>query len=304
MEETRQLEKSNMYSYADIRHFKSRHVDQEFRICIAKSPMLPPGMKLPVIYGLDGNWLSGLTIDAVMSMMLARDLPPAIVVTIGYPLELGRAGQSLRSRDLTPTRRAGMEKLLSAPAGPGAQPVQTGGAANFVKFIGEELKPLIERDYGGDPGDATVTGSSFGGLFGAYALLNAPGVFKRYNLASPSIWWDNQLLVKQEQAFAAAHREFDAKVFICAGGLETKEKQAEAMKNMPPAMMEEYQKLDPADRDTRMVEIVMPFAERLASRGYPKLEVSHHIFEGESHNSVYIPALSRGLRTLFGTFAL
>jgi hypothetical protein len=74
------------------------------------------------------------------------------------------------------------------------------------------------------------------------------------------------------------------------------------MKSMPPAMLAEYDKLDPSDRKPLMVEIVVPFAERLAARGYKNFEISHHIFEGETHNSVYAPALSRGLRTVFGTY--
>ena len=300
MQETRPLEKSNMHSYAvDIRHLKSRHVEQEYRICVARPPERS-ATKLPVIYGLDGTWVSGLIIDSTVTMIFAEDLPQALVVTIGYPFEAGAAASGLRARDLSPTRRESMEKYLSALAGPNAPPVQTGGAANFVKFINDELKPLIERDYNGDPDDATITGNSFGGLFGAYALLNAPGVFKRYNIVSPSIWWDEQRLVRQEQEIAAAGRELGGKVFICAGGRERKEDFP--LDKMPPEMREEYDKLDASDRDPLMVEIVVPFAARLASRGYGNLEVSQHIFEGETHTSVYVPAISRGLRTIFGTY--
>ena len=49
-----------------------------------------------------------------------------------------------------------------------------------------------------------------------------------------------------------------------------------------------------------MVEIVEPFVETLAARGYPNLDLTYYLFPGETHESVAPMVISRGLRVVFG----
>ena len=71
----------------------------------------------------------------------------------------------------------------------------------------EELIPEIEQRYRTN-GDRTFIGYSLGGLFGVYAMLSSPETFGRMILVRPSLWWDDNLLLKSEAEFAAGHNRF------------------------------------------------------------------------------------------------
>jgi predicted alpha/beta superfamily hydrolase len=46
------------------------------------------------------------------------------------------------------------------------------GAANFLRFVTEELKPLLILKYAIDDSDETLIGVSLGGLFAAWDSAN------------------------------------------------------------------------------------------------------------------------------------
>ncbi|CAN5783305.1 hypothetical protein BH23GEM9_BH23GEM9_29010 [soil metagenome] len=150
---------------------------------------------------------SGSTMYPVLYLTDAELEVMGIYAGIGYFLQLtGRirdvilvgiadggvaVHQALRRLDYTPTR---------------LPPDSTsGGADEFLTFLRDVAIPLIEDRYRADPGDRGLLGYSFGGLLGAHALLNRPGMFHRFLLTSPSVHWDDRLLVKQAAAHAATH---------------------------------------------------------------------------------------------------
>ena len=92
--------------------------------------------------------------------------------------------------------------IQGIPQAPGAK--KNGGAANFLRFIREELQPFIDKEYPTIPSDRGYFGDSLGGLFGLYALFNEPETFNRYIIGSPSIWWDEKAIVKQAEKFIAS----------------------------------------------------------------------------------------------------
>src|SRR5688572_28926770 len=150
----------------------------------------PADYRLPVIYVLDGNGLFPLAAQAASSMVAFGRMPGALVVGIGYPVDpAATRTQSLqnrlawRTRDLTP----------AVPGQPGDVP----GAAQFLMFIEQDLKPFIASRYAVDPSEQTLAGHSLGGLFAAWTLMNAPDSFSRYVLSSPSLFWNNDALIKQ-----------------------------------------------------------------------------------------------------------
>ncbi len=63
----------------------------------------------------------------------------------------------------------------------------------YLRFLVEELKPAVDREYRTLPGreNTTVIGSSLGGLISAYAGVQKPEVFGNVGAMSPSTWWDN-----------------------------------------------------------------------------------------------------------------
>jgi len=279
-----------------VHYLQSRHVAGEFKLFVA-APWTPtlPGQKVPVVFALDANAQFGTVVETVRSLQFGGELPPCYVVGIGYPSDNLLDIFSLRSRDYTPTPSPSFETIYPQTMGSTAR-WQTGGAARFLRFIREELKPWVNASLpDADPDDTTIAGLSFGGLFATYTLLNAPDTFRRYIACSPSLLYDGEIMLMQERELAAGRSDLSARVFIACGALETEEEMIRFLDKQPPALKALMQKL----WRPRMVELVVPFVEQLHQRGYPSLELEHMVFENEHHMSVYPAALSRGLREVF-----
>jgi pimeloyl-ACP methyl ester carboxylesterase len=71
----------------------------------------------------------------------------------------------------------------------------SGGGANFLGFIKNELIPYINEKYPSN-GDNTLWGHSLGGLFVINAMLNEPKTFKTYIAVDPSLWWGDGYIQK------------------------------------------------------------------------------------------------------------
>src|SRR3954470_7872516 len=77
-----------------------------------------------------------------------------------------------------------------------------GWARRYGSFLIEELKPYIDKQYRTKPeGEFTgLGGSSLGGLLTLSLGLWFPNVFTRLIAMSPSVWWDNEAIVKMVSA--------------------------------------------------------------------------------------------------------
>lgn len=81
-----------------------------------------------------------------------------------------------------------------------------GGQADaYGRFIVEELKPYIDRNYRtrSEPTYTGLGGSSLGGLVTLYLGLKYPTVFSRLLVMSPSVWWDQGVILRVVQALRA-----------------------------------------------------------------------------------------------------
>jgi predicted alpha/beta superfamily hydrolase len=146
---------------------------------------LPPGCDagacspLPVVYMHDGQNLFDSALayagvdwgvdEAVVRLMEAGDSDGVIVVGIWNTGD-GRWREYMPQRALpspAPARRFA-HKFGGAPR-----------ADSYLRFIVEEVKPFIDRNYPTLPGRETtiVMGSSMGGLISLYALCEYPAVF-------------------------------------------------------------------------------------------------------------------------------
>lgn len=134
---------------------------------------IKPGARYDVFYVLDGEWNMTITREITDFLVSEGMIPPQIMVSVlnGEP--------NMRDRDFTPTHVAGN------PA--------SGKAEDFISFLKNELQPYVAQKYPVS-GYSTLFGHSYGGLFGMYALLKAPGLFDSYILADPSFSWDNHYL--------------------------------------------------------------------------------------------------------------
>ena len=95
----------------------------------------------------------------------------------------------------------------------------SGGADKYARFLIDELKSAIDTRYRTIPEDSAVGGSSLGGLISTYLALNHPDVFKRVAVMSPSVWWDNRVILSEVDTFSGPRPKF----WLDIGGREGKE---------------------------------------------------------------------------------
>lgn len=132
------------------------------------------------------------------------------VMFVGISWEVNYHGGLSRQRDYTPTASS-----------PGFKD-PSGQADKHLAFIQNDVITYIEKNYSVDPAKRTYMGNSFGGLLGAYILLNAPDTFKNYILGSPSFWWDNDYILTRGFKNNRLSPTVNAKVYIAVGADETK----------------------------------------------------------------------------------
>ncbi|WP_323844715.1 alpha/beta hydrolase [Microbulbifer magnicolonia] len=161
-----------------------------------------PQRHYPVIYLTDAWYAFQIISGATRYPMGFGKMEEAIIVGISY--SKGARGQSSRFRDYTPTRDGDWKSL-------------TGNAANHARFIADTVFPYIDNNYRTKTGDRTFVGNSLGGLFGAYMLLTRPDMFDNYILGSPSVWFDDDVILTMD----ATPTDKKRRVFIAVGEQET-----------------------------------------------------------------------------------
>lgn len=221
--------------------------------------------KYPVIYVLNSRP------NAVMAAMMRHvsEMRREIIVGIDFADKDGNPVDSFAAytRDLTPTLDD--DWLQASTAGPG------GRAEDFLHFIENEVKLLINKTYNINRYNQTFVGHSFGGLFGVYVLFNHSDSFNRYVIASPSLWWGDVVILELEEEYANTHTNLAKKVFLSVGSKE--------FASGPQGMIDNTQKM----------------VEKLESRNYPNLELTFTIFEDETHESVVGISIQKGIEAVF-----
>lgn len=96
--------------------------------------------------------------------------------------------------------------------------VEGGDGPRYARFLVEELKPEIDRTFRTRPERefTGVAGSSLGGLISFYLGLYYPDIFSHIGMVSPSLWWQNELLLPE-----ARHLSHRLKVWIDMGTKES-----------------------------------------------------------------------------------
>ncbi len=180
------------------RTFESTLLDETRRLNIG----LPSGYEdsdetYPVLYVLDGPGHFQHTMGLVRFLARNEMIPDMIVVAVG---------NTKRTRDMTPPTRDKEFPMAS----------EAGGADDFVKFFREELFPFIDSEYRTHDYRVLI-GHSFGGLFAIHALVNEPDTFDAYLAISPSLWWDDQLLVEQAEEFFSNNKKLEKTLYMTMG---------------------------------------------------------------------------------------
>ncbi|MFW6117351.1 MAG: alpha/beta hydrolase [Thermoproteota archaeon] len=270
---------------SETRILKSSIVNDTYRLNV----VLPTGYNqsddcYPVVYAADGN-RSVFTISQVASMLATSgELPPLIVVGVGYPTDDPAEIFVRRTRDYNPPSDEAHDRRYMEQFH--LDSIETGGTEEFLRFIREELKPFMNTNYRTDPHDAAYVGHSGGGTFGLYALFSHPETFNRYVIGSPTIFRGDNALLSYEQDYAENHDDLPATVFLSAGEREEIDD--------PLLLM-----FDADPEELKLVTNVKILTRSLQKRNYPKLHLTCHIFKDETHLSVIPTTYSRGLRDVF-----
>ncbi|PZQ80319.1 MAG: esterase [Flavobacterium johnsoniae] len=158
-----------------------------------------PKTAYPVIYLLDGSanedfiHVTGL----VQFLTMIQKMPESIIVGIA---------NVDRKRDFTfPTTNVQDKKDFPT----------TGHSEKFLSFVEKELLPYVKKQY--RTSTATIAGQSLGGLFATEVLLKKPELFDNYIIISPSLWWDDESLLRKAPELLEKKRNKKIQVFVAVG---------------------------------------------------------------------------------------
>ncbi|MEO8613047.1 MAG: alpha/beta hydrolase-fold protein [Chloroflexota bacterium] len=269
---------------SEMHMMDSRHSGRTYRITInlplgyAKAPdegwpFNNTPAKWPTLYVLDGNWYASMVAGIIRPMAWCGSTTDAIVIGIGYA-ESDDAIQSFREsfirrdHDLTPIREEAVEKSMEAAQ---KRPVPNGDGGNFLKFIQHELAPFVESTYRADPAKRILVGHSYGGLFGLFAMFEAPDLFSSLIIGSPTLSYGNRFTFEREAAFAQEHKRLPATVYLYVADLE-----------------EDL-------HDTTMTD-TLRMAAILQGRNYAGFSLVRHVFLDQNHCEVAAPGFQWGLK--------
>lgn len=142
----------------------------------------------PVLYLLDGGEQQDLLPVVGLAALGGLNGVTDEMIVVGI-----ESGQGLRIRDFT------------SPSEVERKDFPTNGAApRFRAFLGQELLPLIAARYR-TSGETALMGESLAGYFVLDSALRQPDLVTTYIAVSPSIWWDEQSLVRDAATLLKAH---------------------------------------------------------------------------------------------------
>jgi predicted alpha/beta superfamily hydrolase len=202
---------------------------------------LPPGYgkagrRHPVVYFQDGQnifdpataflgnaWHAG---ETATGLMRGREMVAPIMVGI-YNTGINR-----------------MNEYAPTPAefpGWGGEPGRSrGDARRYARFVVNEVKPFIDAHYRTLPGPRhnSMVGSSMGGLLALYFALWHPRVFGQVAALSPSVWWDDRVVVRD---FSRLQRKLPVRLWLDMG---TAEPGWEVIRQLRDTLLERGWKVD------------------------------------------------------------
>jgi predicted alpha/beta superfamily hydrolase len=280
----------------------------------------PPPGGYPVYYVLDGE--AYFATGAVGSMLLAENA--AIVVGIDHNALNDRAVvEKYSGRKAGDTSPIGMDAVsdahnrlrthdLTLPVAPAhrapdwIEPSRNGGLDDFLKIIETEIKPRIAALAPVDAANQALYGHSLGGLAVVHALFTEPTAFRSFIASSPSLWWDGNAVLKNEEKFTAAVTTGQAapRILITAGSDEDElpippKAFVDSLPLAKQAEIAPYLKL--RSSWSGMLSGTRALASRLAAlNGANGYKVEYALMTGEDHPTAALVSVGRGLRFAFG----
>ena len=152
---------------------------------------------------------------------------------------------------------------------PQNQFLQQGGADQFLEFIVDELTPWVDERYRTTDYKVLV-GHSLGGLFAVHSLISESDAFDSVLVIDPSLSWNSQETAQQASEFVAANAGLSTSLYLAVSDIGAPD----------------------FSGTQRLIEVLSANAPRSLRWHFAE-------FTGESHDSVPLPAVFRGLRWIF-----
>ncbi|MDN4013805.1 alpha/beta hydrolase-fold protein [Chryseobacterium gambrini] len=194
-----QTENVKPLTIGEIRTIKSKILNEERTLNIYLPQKFDKTKSYPIIYLLDGSMnedfihVTGL----VQFFNQMYSMPETIVVGIA---------NIDRKKDFTfHTDLKDLQKDYPT----------TGHSDKFINFLDKELKPYIESHF--KTTDNYLFGQSLGGLLATEILLKKPELFNNYFIISPSLWWDDESLLKQAPQLLSKIKDIKKFIYISVG---------------------------------------------------------------------------------------
>lgn len=144
----------------------------------------------PVLYLFDAE-INFKPVCGVVDILSKWETIPELIV-VGLP-------NKDRMRDLTPTR----DRKFNIG----------GGGDNFLRFLKNELIPYIDKNYH-TQSFRILEGHSISGMFTMYAFTADTTLFDAYIVVSPSMYWDEQIMLSMIDNFLKTNKNLKKHLYI------------------------------------------------------------------------------------------
>ena len=232
--------------------------------------------RYPVVYVLDGDGHFSSLVGMIQQLSSGgnNNCPKMIVVAVH---------NTDRTRDLTPTHIDADPPFMDSSASK-----TSGGGEHFIAFMEKELMPYIESNYPTAPFKIFI-GHSFGGLAVMQTFTHHTHLFDAYISIDPSMWWDQQKLLKQTEK-ALAEKKYEGKSFYL-GVANTMEEGMELKKVQ-----------DDTSAATRHIRSILAMQAAFEKNSQNGLRYRGKYYPDDTHGSVPLITEYDALRFLFDFF--
>lgn len=211
-----------------------------------------PNARLPVLYMPDGGLAEDFLHVAGLVQVLSGNETMRPFLLVGIE-------NTQRRRDLTgPTENENDKKI--APL--------VGGSERFRKFIREELMPQVKARYR-TTNETAIVGESLAGLFVIETFLLEPDLFDTYIAFDPSLWWNDQNLVKGAGERLHAEPKLRKTLYFASSG------------------------------DDLRIGATQRLADALKKEAWAGIKWQYKLMPEEKHSTIYHPAALKAFRTVF-----
>jgi len=222
--------------------------------------------RYPVLYLLDGGWHFSAVVGILdqMSYINGNTKCPEMIV-VGIPL-------NDRFKDLTPSCDTTYSKT-------------SGEFEKFLSFVNDELFGYVDSVCPTAPYRMFV-GHSLGGLAVMNTLSFHPEAFNSYIAIDPSIWWDNQLYLKQSNPLLSKQVPANKSVFL-------------AIANTMDIGMDTIKVRNEVGRNTQHIRSILQLKDKLEAINGKSASFSYKYYNDENHASVPLISIYDGIKKIF-----